>query len=148
MEINQKQLPSFDVLVYGDDRLTVIDFCVLYDPNTKKSTASVTPICDSTLQSMQNYDPERWASVGEWTSLHHENRRYVGGDGAYGNEGFIACEDLDGNLIWAFFSEKTNPFRELKIQDNWLIGIGEHRDVQIEINLNNPTKIKFTFIEK
>lgn len=141
----QKKMPCFDVIVYPDDTLTVLDFRVFYDPNTQKSTAEVTPLCDSDLASVLKYNPDCWVGVDKWTSLHHENRRYLGGEGSYGNEGFIACEDLEGNLIWAMFFENTNPFCELKIQDNWLIGISEHRDAQIEINLNNITEISFVF---
>lgn len=92
---------------------------------------------------------DNWVSVDVWNELIvDDNQKFVSGDGSYGNEGFIAREDSEGNLVWAMFFDHTNSIKELKIENNWLIGITEHSESQIEINLNNLTDIKYTFYNK
>ena len=143
----QKQLPSTDCIVFADDKVILLDFQVYYDPNTKKSSAEINPLCDSTLQSFLKYNKNIWVSVDEWKDAHFkdDNRCYIGGDGAYGNEGFLACEDLQGNLIWAMFFTNTNPIAKIKIEHNYLIATTEHGEIYLKINLNNITEIEYLF---
>ncbi|PJK07434.1 hypothetical protein CO608_10285 [Lysobacteraceae bacterium NML08-0793] len=140
----QKQLPRVDCIVFPDDRVILLDFAIYYDPNIKASYAEVRPLCDSTMQSFLNYETPL-VSVDAWRDAccTDENYRYVGGDGAYGNEGFLACEDLEGNLVWAMFFTKTNPVAGIEIKDNRLIATTEHGGAYLEINLNDITKIKY-----
>ena len=46
------------------------------------------------------------------------------------------------------FFDCTNPIKILKIEDNRLIGITEHSESQIEINLNELTDIKYTIYDQ
>lgn len=77
-----------------------------------------------------------------WTSLKYEGGTIYGGDGQMGNEGFIACTDTGGVLVWAFFSDATNPIKQLSIEDRTLIAVNEHDELRIEINLDNLTEMK------
>lgn len=147
---DQKKLPSTNCIIYADGRVTVLDFIVLYDPNTRESSAQVSPLCDTTIGSLLKYNAwEDWTWVGVWDELViSDKQKFVCGDGSYGNDGFVACEDGEGNLLWALFSDRTNPIKSLKVVENHLIGITEHGTSQIEINLYDLTDIKFNFITK
>lgn len=147
---SQKQLPCTNCIVFADDSVILLDFQIYYDPNTKKSSAVVKPLCDSTLQSFLKYDKDIWASVDAWQEAYFkdDNRCYIGGDGTYGNEGFLACEDLQGNLIWAMFFTNTNPIDKIKIEHNFLIATTEHGNSYLKINLNAITEIEYVFEDK
>lgn len=147
---DKKKLPPTNCILYADGSLIILDFVIFYDPNTKKSSAQVSPLCDTNISSILKYNHwDNWISVDVWNELIvGDNQKFVSGDGSYGNEGFIAREDSEGNLVWAMFFDHTNPIKELKIENNWLIGITEHSESQIEINLNNLTDIKYTFYNK
>ena len=89
-----------------------------------------------------------WVDAWDQAQVVHENRKYIGGEDTYGNEGFVAFENMQGDLIWAMFFDCTNPIKILKIEDNRLIGITEHSESQIEINLNELTDIKYTIYDQ
>lgn len=141
---SERQLPCVDCIVFPDDKVILLDFTIYYDPNTKTNYAEVRPLCDSTMQSFLDYETPL-VSVDAWRDAccTDENHRYMGGDGAYGNEGFLACEDLEGNLVWAMFFTKTNPIAKLEIKDKQLIATTEHGNTHLKINLNDITKIEY-----
>lgn len=143
----QKKLPGTNCIVYADGSVVILNFTFYTDTATQKDTAVVSPLCETTIDSLLKYkDWDSWVWVDAWNqaNLIHGDKRYIGGEGAYGNEGFVACEDKAGKLIWAMFFQHTNPIKELKIEDNCLIGITEHSESQIEINLNELTDIRYT----
>lgn len=146
----EKKLPCTNCIVFGNDNVIILDFVTYYESNTKKSSAEVSPLCDTTISSILKYNPcENWVWVDIWNELIADGKqKFVCGEGSYGNEGFVACEDLEENLIWGMFFDQTNPIAELKIIDNTLIGITEHRESQIEINLEDITDIKFIIYDR
>lgn len=145
----EKKLPGTNCIVFGNDEVIILDFITYYDPNTKKSFSEISPLCDTTISSLLKYNSDNWGWVDMWGEpIIADNQKFICGNGSYGNEGFIACEDLEGNLIWGMFFDQTNPIAELKIIDSKLIGIAEHRESQIEINLKDITDIKFTVYDR
>lgn len=51
------------------------------------------------------------------------------------------------DFMWGMFFESTNPLKPQEINDDTLIVISEHDDIQLEINLNDLTKIKITVLK-
>lgn len=145
----QKQLPFTNSIVFADDSVVILNFTFYQDSDTGEYTAVVFPLCDTSLQSILKYNDDPWVAVDAWENavVYHQDRKYIGGDGSYGNEGFIACEDLSGNFVWGMFFDNTNPIKELTIKENWLIGLTEHSESQIEINLENLTDIRFIIFD-
>ncbi|WP_340026520.1 hypothetical protein MHI24_15690 [Paenibacillus sp. FSL K6-1096] len=137
-----RELPGINCVAWADGSVTILNIETCYDPNTRERTMSCHPLCDTTIESIVKYNDDPWTIVDAWTSLDCEGGTIYGGDGQMGNEGFIACIDGGGNLVWAFFSDATNPIKHLHVEDRTLIAINEHEELRIEINLDNLTEIK------
>lgn len=142
----ERRLPGIDCIAYPDGSITILNCYNLFDPNTKEKTLFCNPLCDTTIDSLTKYNNDYWTVVDEWTSIDYNEGKIYGGDGAMGNEGFIACTDEGDNLQWGIFFENTNPIKSLKIEGNILIAINEHSELQVEINLENLTEIKMSLI--
>ena len=143
----QKKLPNFNCILYPDGTITVLDFYRFYDSNENIYYFTISALCDTTLDSVLKYDDDPWVLVDEWCVISNDMGIFLSGDGAMGNDGFVAHTDCDGKLKWAMFFNQTNPIKDLEINNNYLIGISEHNDAKIEINLKQLTDIKFTYIK-
>jgi len=64
------------------------------------------------------------------------------GDGSYGSEGFIACLGKGRNLIWVLYSEKSNPFINVREDPVNTIVAESSSGFRLKINLNNPLELK------
>lgn len=141
------KLPGINCIVYPDGKITILRYTSLYNPNTNTSQLFCSPQCDSTIDSLEQYDAAYWTVVDEWTSVDYQGGKIIGGDGAMGNEGFLACINDKEDFMWGMFFESTNPLKPQEINDDTLIVISEHDDIQLEINLNDLTKIKITVLK-
>lgn len=141
-------LPHLNCIVYPNGTITLLEFNVFYDSDTNISHAEILPICDTTIESIMKYDDAPWVCIDEWCIIDTEIGRFSCGDGAFGNDGFVAHTDCGGKLVWALFFNKTNPIKDLKINGDFLIGQSEHDDARIEINLKQLTDIKFIYYNK
>lgn len=146
-EGNQRRLPNFNCILYSDGTVTVLDFCKIYDPNSKNYSVVIFPLCDTTLDSILKYNDDPWALIDEWCSISSDLGVFLSGDGALGSDGFVAHTDYDGELQWAMFFKQTNPIKDLKILNDYLVGLNEYEDARIEINLKQLTDIKFIYTE-
>ncbi|MCL2015340.1 MAG: hypothetical protein FWG68_03725, partial [Defluviitaleaceae bacterium] len=125
----KSQLPATNAIIYPCGMLTILDFYKIFNPNTDETAYFCTPLCDTTIDSFLKYNDDCWVKVSEWTSIPYKNGQIKGGDGGMGNEGFIACVDECGDLLWAMFFDTTNPIKRLKINENTLIAVNEHDEL-------------------
>jgi len=139
-----RKLPYFDVIVYPNGNVTILNFYSCFNPNSGERLQFCSPVCDTTIDSIVKYNGDCWTPVDEWigTRIGYKNRTIFGGEGAMGSDGFIACVDEEENLIWAMFFSNTNPIKNIEIVNNTLLATNEHSDLQLEINLDSLTDIK------
>ena len=78
-----------------------------------------------------------------FTEITYEEFIYVGGEGAMGNEGFIACLNSDRSPIWALFFENSNPFYQLEIVNGSLEAITS-LDLKYQVDIEFPERIKIS----
>ena len=122
----KSKLPGFDCVVYSDGTVTVLDCYSLEDSGTRERTLFCNPLCDTTIESVEKYGAAHWVAVDKWTRIDYGGGAVIAGDGAMGNEGFIARVNGDGSLVWAIFFTNSNPIKELIVNGNALTAINEH----------------------
>lgn len=123
------------------------------------------PLCDTTLPEVIKYYPEPSSEVlpnGTIASfpdpnnileigveiqihslsplIHKENNIYFG-EGAMGNEGFVALTDANNQLIWSICFNLTNPIISANIEENYLHLLSTN-NTRVKINLNKLTDIE------
>ncbi len=139
---DERSLPGINCIAFPDGRVTILNCYSLYDPNIKAKELFCCPLCDTTIDSIEQYDAAYWTRVDEWVSLDYQGGKIYGGDGTMGNQGFIARTDGKDNLLWGMFFENTNPIKSLAIQGRTLVAINEHAVLKIEVDLDTLTHIK------
>ncbi|MDR2529156.1 MAG: hypothetical protein LBD04_09105 [Synergistaceae bacterium] len=142
------ELPGFNCIVYPDGTITILDCYSIQDSVTKEYELFCRPLCDTTIDSIEKYEASDWTGVDQWARIDYQGGSVIGGDGAMGNEGFIACTSENNNLLWGIFFSNTNPIKSLNIEGHLLIAINEHSEIRIEIDLENLTNIKMTTIQR
>ena len=140
----QGYLPGYDCITYGDGTITFANTYSLTDPEAKKSKRYWFPLCDTTLENVIKYDEDIWTECDIFHgAFEYENQKIVFGDGAMGNEGYIASTTLSGELNWAIFFTFSNPINKAEVINEHLICYGDTGTI-IEIDLTNISKIKVT----
>lgn len=135
-------LPGMDCITHGNGKITMGNTYVVLDSETKKTKRHWFPLCDTTLEDIVKYDADIWTEIDIFHgAFEFEKQKFVFGDGAMGNEGFIASTTLNGDLNWAIFFTFSNPISKAEVTDNHLICYGDTGAI-ININLNNITEIK------
>ncbi len=140
------QLPGIDSIVYPNGKLTILNCHSIYNPNSQERNIYCSPLCDTTIESLENYHSDCWTNVDAWTSIDYQHGKIYGGAGAMGNEGFLACVDANEGLVWGIFFENSNPIKKLTITEKTLAAINEHEDMRIEIDLDRLVNIEMTYI--
>jgi hypothetical protein len=133
-------LPGIDCIVFKDGKVTIANTYKVANPDTMKNEHYWFPFCDTTIDSLENYETDIWTEIGICGTINHENKIIVYGEGSMGNEGFIASTDLNNQLDWAVFFESSNPIWSAEIINEELICISELETI-ISIQLNDLTKI-------
>lgn len=137
-------LPGFDCITYGNGTFTIANACSVYDPNNGETKQYWSPLCDTTFDSIVKYNDDIWTEIGIFHgAFEYENQKFVFGDGAMGNEGYVASTSLSGNLNWAIFFTFSNPIHKAEVINNHLICSGDTGCI-IDIDLNTITNIKIT----
>lgn len=137
-------LPGIDCIVFDDGKVIIANTYKTIDSNTGESKQYWFPLCDTTIESLENYADDIWTKVDIYNGqITHGNDKIVFGDGSMGNEGFIASTDKDNQLKWAIFFTFSNPILKAEIVNNELICTSE-LDTKISIRLNNLTLISIT----
>lgn len=142
----KQELPGINCILYPTGLVTILNCYQIYNPNNDTKQLFCEPKCDTTIESLESYDASFWTVVDEWASIDYNGGKIICGDGAMGNEGFIAHTDMQNSLIWGMFFENTNPIKSLELVNNTLVAINEHSELCIEIDLQNITSIKMLLI--
>ena len=72
---------------------------------------------------------------------HRWNLKVLCGEGDYGSDGFIALLDLELNTLkWLAFFENSNPFENVEIHYDHLVGI-TNLHYRWRFNLKNPQQL-------
>lgn len=143
----ERRLPGIDCIAFPDGRITILNHYSLYDPTTNEEKLFCRPLCDTTIDSIENYGATYWTRVDEWASIPYQDGKILGGDGSMGNQGFIAYIDHDDRLLWGIFFEHTNPIKSLEIKGRILIATNEHSELQVKVNLDVLTDIEMIEIK-
>ncbi len=140
----QGYLPGFDCIIMGEGDLIIGNAYSTYDPNNGETKQYWSPLCDTTLESIEKYDDDIWTEVDIFHgAFEYENQKFVFGDGGMGNEGYIASTAFSGVLNWAIFFTFSNPIHKAEVKNHHLICYGDSGTI-IDIDLSNITKVKVT----
>ena len=133
-------LPGFDCIVYKNGNVTIANTYEVKDSNSQKSKRYWFPLCDTTIDSVENYDDDIWTNVDIYKgAIDFQNGKIVFGDGSMGNEGFITSTDKNNKLNWAIFFTFSNPIIKAEITNDELICTSDATTISIQ--LKNLTKI-------
>lgn len=140
----QGYLPGYDCIVMGEGGIVIANTYSTILTETKERKRYWFPLCDTTLEGLEKYDEDIWTEVDIFHgAFEYQNQKFVFGDGAMGNEGFVASISLNGVLNWAIFFTFSNPIKKAKVEDNHLICYGDTGTI-IDIDLSNITKMEIT----
>ena len=134
-------------LVFPNGKLVILRINMFIHSGTGERDYVCSPLCDTTIDSVEAYDEECWVTVDPWVSIDVPQGRFVGGDGTMGNEGFIAHTDKQDQLIWGLFFEQTNPIKQLFVEGHTLRAVNEHGELKIVINLQDLTDIHISTMD-
>lgn len=83
------------------------------------------PLAETTVSSVLKFRPSAWVTVTATERLTDApGWCFLAGEGAMGNEGFVALE-VGGSLEWSLFCDASNPFTDLKLSgDNVVVKDG------------------------
>jgi len=140
-----KELLGYDSIVLGSGEVIIMSGYSVID-GTKKSYF-INAVCDTTVESIEKYNDDPWVEI----TIHPQHIKLENGDtiycgeGSMGNEGFVALEDKDGNLKWAFFSTQSNPFVGIDLMNDTIRAHSTY-ERYYNINLLSPENIKISDI--
>lgn len=141
-----KELLGYDSIVMGSGEVIIMSgYSVI---NGTEKSYFINAVCDTTVESIEKYNDDPWTEI----ELHPQHIKLENGDtiycgeGGMGNEGFVALEDKDGNLKWAFFSTQSNPFVGIDLMNDTIRAHSTY-DRYYDINLLSPEKIKISNIQ-
>jgi hypothetical protein len=136
-------LLGMDCILFGNGKVIIGNHYEVYNPNTKERTAYWSPVCDTFIENIEKYDSDCWTCVDIFHgAIQHQEQSIVFGDGAMGNEGFVASINQDKSLNWGIFFTFSNPIMKAEIIENVLICESEYEGCKIYIEMDDLTKIK------
>ena len=139
-----KSLLGMNCILFADGSVTVLNFYTVTDGKEKQYY--VNPVCDTTLESIEKYNSDPWTEI----EIHPDTLKLNNGDmicygeGGMGNEGFVALQDNEGRLKWAFFSTELNPFIKAVSKDQNTILAYSTYDLVVSINILAPETMKIS----
>lgn len=121
----QQKLLGMDCVLFASGKITIMSFGKLFDVSNGISSYYAHPSHDTWLESIEAYSDhpdDPWKEIQRYDAVVYteRNEQVVCGEGSMGNEGFIALTDDKGNLVWALFSNMSNPFLSLKLEGRML----------------------------
>lgn len=136
------QILGHDCLVFASGKIVMAQVLSEENPNDGCLKHFWVPLCDTELEKIEIYNEDIWTCYDIFHgSLELEEQRIVFGDGAMGNEGFIASTTKDGSLSWSLFFTFSNPIVKAEIHSNKLVCHGD-TGMRITIDLNELTHIE------
>lgn len=135
------KLPGINCLLFADGSVVIVNVHEIENRNTNSTHWSWFAFCDTTIGSLEKYEPDIWTDVDIFHGeLSYKDEIIVFGDGSMGNEGFVASTNKNGDLNWGMFFTFSNPVYSAIIKDHILICTTEI-GMEISIQLNNLTKV-------
>ena len=138
-----RELPGIDCLLKSDGSVVILNcYCSEQDNNISHYAI---PLCETTIHSLEKYDNDIWSEIQSFISKQDtiSGEIYYAGEGAMGNEGFIACCNSDEQLKWALFFCHSNPFYELELSKDKILAYSSY-DLKYEIDRFSPEYIKIS----
>ncbi|WP_136668193.1 hypothetical protein [Flavobacterium sp. H122] len=135
-----EELIGIDCVQKNNGEIIILNCYSFTNNNVKQSFA--TPICDTTIDSLEKYNSDIWTSFEVLSNRVEINNEFIvlGGEGAMGNEGFVACTDINDNFIWGAFFTNSNPFYKIEVENNTVFAFSSN-NLLFKIDLFNPEKI-------
>jgi hypothetical protein len=113
-----EKCPIVNGILYPDD--TVIRLAIDVGIDQAASVPQVKPMGKTTLGDLVGETPLQWTYLNklcEWESK-DKGVRLLGGEGGFGEDGFVALLRPNGDLVWLFFCDCSNPFTDVALTDN------------------------------
>ncbi|WP_299247397.1 hypothetical protein [uncultured Aquimarina sp.] len=133
---------GFDCIAYGDGYVIMGNTYCVENSETKEVKRHWFPLCDTTLSGIERHNEDIWTEIDIFHgSFKYKDKTIVFGDGAMGNEGYVASLNEDKTLDWSIFFTFSNPIHKAEVKNEHLICYGDTGAI-IDIDLNNITKIK------
>lgn len=153
------QIFGIDGIVYSD-KIIIMNYYLI-----GKNLYKGFPLCDTTFHDVVKYYPEPYRKVlpdgrVEYqpdpnnilelgvqiqiylaSPLAYENENIYFGEGAMGNEGFVALVDKDNQLLWSILFNLTNPIMSASTKEDYLYLLSTD-NTKVKINLKNLTEIE------
>ncbi|MCD8042775.1 MAG: hypothetical protein LUH10_06885 [Tannerellaceae bacterium] len=136
-------LPGGNILLYADGSVVYLNYYESYNPNNGERKRYCSPVCDTTIISLEKYDNDIWvkSDIMLNSSLSYKEGFIHGCDGSWGSDGFIVYTDTGNQLIWAYCFEFSNPIVKMELEESLLTCYSDNETV-VTIDLDNPVKIK------
>ncbi|AWK06982.1 hypothetical protein HYN56_23220 [Flavobacterium crocinum] len=134
-------LPLIDGISFANGDIIIANTYRLIDTENNTSKRYWSPLCDTTIESVEKYEGNAWVCVDIFNGeINYGNGKIVFGDGGMGSDGFVAHIDENGDLIWGIFFTFSNPIISAKIIEDKLICMSDAK-IEVIIQLNDITKI-------
>lgn len=79
--------------------------------------------------------------IHPYSPLAYKNDNIYFGEGAMGNEGFVALVDAYNHLLWSIAFDLTNPIVSASITEDYLYLLSTN-NTKVKINLNKLTEVE------
>lgn len=131
----QDEILGYDCVTFSDGRVVLLNCLDLGD------RIIINPYAGSSVDQIVEYESEPWSSIQSYGSISIPQNGYelLFGEGAMGNEGFIACTN-SGILNWSLFLTKYNPIQRGEILDeSHAVFFSEY--IKLIVNFKKPIEI-------
>lgn len=138
---NNNELPGIDAILFADGTMIILDFYAVSKEGGGK-LHYVHPVCETNLKSVEKYNDDVWSQIERHpaTLSLPDGKKVYFGEGAMGEEGFVALTENDDQLIWALYSTASNPFTKAEFV-NGKIRVYSTYDLYYNIDLLTPENI-------
>jgi hypothetical protein len=130
----KEKLPIIDGLVKSDGSFYAImidEECRPIEMNYQATSFDI---------SRENYS-EYCSSVLGFASITHLGITYHCGEGSQGSDGFLLAVNSDNNAEWLFFSQESNPFEKLWIENDE-IHVMSNLNIEWIFPVGNPERLR------
>jgi len=143
--VNELEVPLINSLIFPNGDLLVFEHTILGE--REKHILNV--LCKSTIESYFEYNAfDSVSSCDATISTENEDFVVYAGEGSWGGEGIIyVISKKDNQLVWFFFSDRSNPFKSVEIKDDEIVAISTYEECW-KIPIHSPEKMKIEKVEE
>lgn len=133
------EVPIVNSIIFPNGDLLILEHTILGE----REKHMIRVLCKSSIESYFEYND--FDSVSSChTTLSTENEDFIifTGEGSWGGDGIIyVIRKTDNQLVWFFFSERSNPFDSIEIKNDEIIAISTLNECW-KIPIHSPEKMK------